>query len=163
MKPRYLPALVVLAALAFSGCESGRSARIQEKSAAYAMFSDELKARIAQGNVGVGDSADAVYIALGKPSSTSTRPSDQGEVTVWTYKNILVGEEMSSKISYAQPNQRYQGTPMKSGGGGRTGPSIVSTGASQGGPQGTVEATAETITLHVDLLDQKVVGLRTDR
>lgn len=161
MKPRYL--IPLLALVAFSGCESGRSARIQEKSAAYAMFSDELKGRIAQGNIGIGDSADAVYIALGKPSSTSTRPSDKGEVTVWTYKNFVVGEEMSSKISYSQPNQRYQGTPMKSGAGGRTGPSIVGTGASQGGPQGMIEATAETITLHIDLLDNKVIGLRTDR
>lgn len=163
MKPRYLPAILALVALAFSGCETGRSARIQEKSTAYALFSDELKARIDQGNIGIGDSADAVYIALGKPSSTSTRPSDKGEVTVWTYKNFVVGEEMSSVLSYAQPGRRYSGTAATMGPAGRTGPSIVGTGSTRGGPQGSIEATAETVTLHIDLLDNKVVGLRTDR
>lgn len=161
MKSRYL--IPLLALVAFSGCESGRSARINEKSTAYAMLSDAQKARISQGNIATGDSADAVYIALGKPNSTSTRPSDQGEVTVWTYKNFVVGEEMSTRIILNQPGQRMAGTPATGGPGGRTGPSSFSTAPSRGTPQGMTEATADTITLHVDFLADRVVALRSDR
>src|SRR5690606_35375011 len=109
MKPRYpLPALLAFAALAFSGCETGPSARLQEKSAAYALFSDELKTRIHQRCVDLGDSADAAYIAFGKPSSIDTRPTEKGEVTVWTYTRFVVGPEMAAKI---ESGQRYVGTP----------------------------------------------------
>lgn len=163
MKPRYLTCLLGLVVLVFAGCETGRSARIQEKSAAYAMLSAEQKARISQGNIGTGDSADAVYIALGKPSSISTRRSDQGEITVWAYKNFVVGEEMSTRIILNQPNQRMAGTPATAGPAGRGGPSSFSTSPSRGSPQGMTEATAETITLLVDLLDNRVIGLRSDR
>ena len=163
MKPRYLPCLLGLAAFAFSGCETGRSTRIQEKSAAYALFSDEVKARLAEGNIGTGDSADAVYIALGKPNSVTTQKTDQGEVTVWTYKNFVVGEEMSSRVMLSQPGQKMAGTSGSGGPGGRLGPSISSTAPSRGGPQGMTEAYADTVTLHVDLIDNRVVALRAER
>ncbi len=164
MNSRRIIPTFALFALAFAGCESGRSTRIQEKSAAYAMLTEEQKARVSQGNIGTGDSADAVYIALGKPNSVTTRPSEQGEVTVWTYKNFVVGEEMSTKIILNQPNQRMAGTPATGGGGGgRTGPSSFSTAPSRGTPQGMTEAMAETITLYVDLFDNRVIGLRSDR
>lgn len=162
MKPRFLiPSLLAFAALSFSGCETGRTARIQEKSSVYALFSDDLKARVNQGSIDVGDSTDATYIALGKPSVVSTRPSDVGEVTVWTYKRFVIGEEMSSRIGYSQPGQRYAGTPATSG---PLGKSLLSTAPARGGQQGSIEAaTVETVTLHVDILDNKVVGLRVDR
>ena len=162
MKPHCLLAsLLAFAGLTFSGCETGRSARIQEKSSVYALFSDELKARVNQGSIDLGDSTDAAYIALGKPSVVSTHPSGMGEVTVWTYKRFVIGEEMSSKIDYSQPGRRFDGTPAK---GAMLGASSLSTAPVRGGQQGSVEATvAETVTLHVDIHDNKVVGLRVDR
>lgn len=157
-----LPSLLAFAALTFSGCETGRTARIQEKSSVYALFSDDLKARVNQGSIDVGDSTDATYIALGKPSVVSTRPSDVGEVTIWTYKRFVIGEEMSSRIGYSQPGQRYAGTPATSGPLGSK--SSLDTSPTRGGQQGSIEAAAvETVTLHVDILDNKVVGLRVDR
>lgn len=167
MKPRcLLPCLLAFAALAFSGCEtSGLSARIQEKSAAYATFSDELKARVGQGDVSLGDSADAVYIALGKPSSIGTRPSEKGEIQVWTYTKFVIGQELATKVQYAQPGQRFVGTPM-SGSGGRLGggSSGMSTAPSRGNMQASIEAgELETVTLHVDILDNKVAALRVDK
>ncbi len=156
-----LASLLAFAGLTFSGCETGRSARIQEKSSVYALFSDDLKARVNQGSIDLSDSTDAAYIALGKPSVVSTRSSDMGEITVWTYKRFVIGEEMSSRIDYSQPGQRYAGTPAK---GVRFGTSSLSTAPERGGQQGTIEAGAvETVTLHVDILDNKVVGLRVDR
>lgn len=164
MKPHCLLAsLLAFAGLTFSGCETGRSARIQEKSSVYALFSDELKARVNQGSIDLGDSTDAAYIALGKPSVVSTHPSGMGEVTVWTYKRFVIGEEMSSRIDYSQPGRRFDGTAAK-GAGARTGVSLLNTAPARGGEQGSVDAgIAETVTLHVDILDNKVVGLRVDR
>ncbi len=126
------------------------------------MLSDAQKARISQGNIGTGDSADAVYIALGKPNSTSTHPSDQGEVTVWTYKNFVVGEEMATRVTLSQPAQKMAGTAGSGGPGGRLGPSISSTTSSRGGPQGMTEAYADTVTLNVEIIDNRVVALRVD-
>lgn len=168
MKPRcLLPLLLTFAALAFSGCEtSGRSARIQEKSAAYATFSDELKARINQGDVSIGDSADAAYIALGKPNSTSTRPGEKGEVQVWTYTKFVIGQALATKVSYAQPGQRFVGTPAAGSGGrlGSGGSSSANTAPTRGNMQTSIEAdAAETVTLHVDLFDNRVVALRVDK
>ena len=167
MKPRcFLPCLLPLAVLFFSGCESGPSARIQEKSAAYATFSDDLKARVQKGDISLGDSSDAVYIALGKPSSTGTRPSDQGEVQVWTYTRFVVGQDLATKITYAQPAQRIVGTPMGGGAGARRGGgnSGMSTSPTRGGMQSTIDAgEVETVTLHVDLLHDKVIALRVDK
>lgn len=160
-----IPALLAFSALAFTGCESGLSARIQEKSAAYATFSDDLKARINQGSVDLGDSADAAYIALGKPSSVSTHATEKGEVQTWTYKRFVIGQELATKVIHHQPGQRFTGTPA-AGPAGRmgSGGSGTSTSPTRGNPQVMVDAgEVETVTLHVDIQNDKVVALRVEQ
>ena len=63
---------LALATVILAGCDatSGISARIQEKSAIFEALSPEQKKAIAEGAIEYGDTADMVYMPLGKPSKT---------------------------------------------------------------------------------------------
>lgn len=83
----------LLFALLATGCEStGRSARIQEKSAVFAALSPALKQQIQQGGVDLGFNQDMVYMALGRP--TRTEAATNGKDTTWIFTNYYPPDSM---------------------------------------------------------------------
>jgi hypothetical protein len=59
--------------------------RKQEKFSAYDALSPEQKQMVDSGQIRVGMSADAVYIAWGKPSEVLESEDAQGHLTIWRY------------------------------------------------------------------------------
>lgn len=85
------PAILMLAALFFasflSGCATPSTveSRKHERPAAYAALPVETKELVDQGQVKVGMSPDAVYIAWGPPAEVLEAETDQGHVVTWIY------------------------------------------------------------------------------
>ena len=78
--------LITMATLLFCGCASTVNSRKQERSAAYASLSAEMKNLVDKGEVTAGMPMDAVYIAWGKPAQVLTGQPTNGVSTVtWIY------------------------------------------------------------------------------
>ena len=79
--------LVLLLALMTAGCATSTiEKRREERSSTYTALTDEQRALVDQGQIKVGMTADAVYIAWGKPSQISAGQSSDGRnVTTWIY------------------------------------------------------------------------------
>jgi hypothetical protein len=78
--------LTLLTILTFAGCASSSiSSRKQERSAAYASLAPDLKNLVDRGQIKVGMTSDAVYIAWGPPSDVVQSESGSGASTVWLY------------------------------------------------------------------------------
>ena len=72
--------------LLLSGCATSTvESRRHEKAAAYAALPADQRKMVDAGQIRVGMSADAVYIAWGKPSEVLQREDEQGAVTIWLY------------------------------------------------------------------------------
>lgn len=83
--PLRLPQFLVLAALlGLTACNSFES-RAKEKTAVYATLDEATKARLKTKEIRVGDSADMVYIALGKPDEKTESISASGRSGRWIY------------------------------------------------------------------------------
>lgn len=167
MKTSVVP--FVLAALslgAFVGCNtSGRSARIQEKSAIFASLGPDQQKYIQRGGIEVGYTADMVYMALGKPSKTKLKDSPDGPVEMWTFYNYLPtvnavhlvtnrpGSHYSSgQVSSSLPNENSLGP---------TAPSLFST--SGGGPEPTLNVADMPVdTLYVFFFHGKVFKIQLE-
>ena len=108
MNATALALVASLLGILLAGCQSPRSARIQEKSALYSTFDANTQKRIADGIVAIGDSADAVYMALGKPSSIQVREASAGRLETWSYRNFVLSSEMAAVLSNENPGSRYQ-------------------------------------------------------
>lgn len=100
MPPRIRRALTSLAACAclalLAACSSFES-RAREKPDAFAAADAATRARLEAREVRLGDSADLVYIALGRPDEKTTRLDAAGKAEVWIYRAYW---------------QEYQGTQM---------------------------------------------------
>lgn len=79
--------LLAIALLAlFSACSTSTiETRRTEKSAAYDTLSPEEKQLVDQGQIKVGMSADAVYIAWGQPAEVLESEDASGHVSTWRY------------------------------------------------------------------------------
>ena len=84
-----LPALLLLAGCATTSTIQSRE---QERAAAYASFSPEVKALVNQGRIAVGMTPDAVYIAWGKPDEVLQSGNQNGEFTTWVYRGAFLEE-----------------------------------------------------------------------
>ena len=82
MKTYLLALLSVL--LLFTGCSTVDS-RIKEKSASFYSLDAQTQERLKKGVVHVGDMADMVYVALGKPDRIREHATNEGTRTVWIY------------------------------------------------------------------------------
>ena len=91
--PNLILVLVVAATLS-TGCSTTNTIekRRQERAAAYATFAPETKATVDQGQIKVGMTADAVYIAWGKPSQIIAGESAAGSTTTWLYYGTQLQE-----------------------------------------------------------------------
>lgn len=76
-----------------AGCASSSvESRRRERFAAYSGLPSEFRQLVDQGQIKVGMSADAVYIAWGQPSDIIEMENDQGRVTVWIYHGQTIQE-----------------------------------------------------------------------
>ena len=82
---RQYPWLLIL--LLAAGCASPSTVQTRraERSVAYAALSGEQRALVDQGQIRVGMSEDAVYIAWGQPAQVLRRGDASGEVVTWLY------------------------------------------------------------------------------
>lgn len=79
---------LVLAGLCVAGCATNTiEKRREQKASVYAALDAELKAAVDQGQIKVGMTPDAVYIAWGKPSQVLTSESSDGSYITWLYQN----------------------------------------------------------------------------
>jgi hypothetical protein len=82
-------ALIISACLALlTGCATSNTVekRRAERSTAYAALPAEQQALVANGQIKVGMSMDAVYIAWGKPAQVLESENERGAVTTWLYE-----------------------------------------------------------------------------
>jgi hypothetical protein len=91
-----------------AGCSTSSTidSRKKERPAAYADLPAEQKKSVDQGQIKVGMSADAVYIAWGPPAQILESESAEGHVTTWIY----TGQWMEEARIWAYREVPYDGT-----------------------------------------------------
>ena len=85
--------LLLLALFSASCATSNINSRKQERYSAYAALTPEQRALVDRGAIKVGLTADAVYIAWGKPSQIMATESSAGAATVWIYSGTVWREQ----------------------------------------------------------------------
>ena len=98
---------LVLVLLAGCAANSTIESRRIEKSSAYEALSSDQKAMVDTGQVRVGMSLDAVYIAWGKPSETLESEDAAGHLTTWRYYGSFLQE--NRYWAYREVNGRGRG------------------------------------------------------
>lgn len=89
----FLPGALGLALLLAGGCATSTiESRRAERMAAYERLSPEEQRLVDMGQIRVGMSADAVYIAWGPPAQVVERQDQQGHVTTWLYHGSYMEE-----------------------------------------------------------------------
>lgn len=78
---------VLLPMVLFAGCATRNTiqSREQEHPAAYAALSPEIKDLVNQGQIKVGMTTNAVYMAWGPPAQVLQSGNQAGESTTWVY------------------------------------------------------------------------------
>ena len=84
---------LLLASLLLTGCATSTlQTRKQERYAAYSQLPPDQKAAVDSGQITVGMSMDAVYIAWGKPSQVLVAESSKGSTVTWLYQGTYLQE-----------------------------------------------------------------------
>lgn len=106
-------ALVLLTCLlaGLTGCQTGegRDARIRAQAAVFDQLDGRSQALIRQGLVEAGFTDTMVRMALGEPSSTSTRATPAGPMTIWVYRNFVYDVQSAVHWSGNAPGARPAG------------------------------------------------------
>ena len=77
---------VLLACVFLAGCATSTiEKRRTQRYAGYGSLTPEQKAAVDAGQIKVGMSTDAVYIAWGKPTQAVMSESSEGALTTWLY------------------------------------------------------------------------------
>jgi len=86
---KLLTLVAILAGLiALPACSTINS-RIAEKSAVYQSLDTATRAKIAQGDVGLGFTPDMVYMALGQPDARRQAITSTGQTETWIYQSYF--------------------------------------------------------------------------
>lgn len=90
---KHLLTLLCLVLLA-AGCASSNTPEMRraERAAAYAALPAEQRELVDHGQIKVGMSTDAVYIAWGKPAQILQSENERGGVTTWLYEGDWMKE-----------------------------------------------------------------------
>ena len=88
---RFLSLLLAAGLALFCGCAtSSIEKRRAQRAEAYAALSPEARAQVDRGEIVEGMGTNAVFIAWGRPTKTTTRSGNDGrEVEWWYYRNYL--------------------------------------------------------------------------
>lgn len=89
MKTKYVPAFASLAVAALlSGCMTAaeiRAERINNNQALFMALDADARTRVSQGQIAIGDTTTAVWLALGDPGKRTSDITAQSSVEVWQY------------------------------------------------------------------------------
>lgn len=107
---RTLPVAALAIAAAVAGCNN-YSTRTREKSNVYQSLPTETRQRLQHRHIGIGDSQDMVYIALGYPDEVRQLRTVQGEQTAWVYRTYWQQYEGSAWVGWHRAV-----VPMRGGG-----------------------------------------------
>jgi hypothetical protein len=99
MKRTLIAACVLATALLVAGCNTVDS-RIEKRRAAFEQLAPEVQQRIREGKIALGDSPDAVWIALGRPDEVRRRETREGTDEVWIYSRAHIVNEGFTTIGY---------------------------------------------------------------
>ena len=110
--------LSLLAGLALCGCATHNlESRRAERRAAYDALPPESKTAVDQGQIKIGMSTDAVYIAWGAPSQILTGESERGATTTWIYTGTALRERRYWAYRHGYYGRRgyryYEGPSME--------------------------------------------------
>ena len=110
--------LSLLAGLVLCGCATHHlESRRTERRAAYDALPPESKTAVDQGQIKIGMSTDAVYIAWGAPSQILTGESDRGATTTWIYTGTALREHRYWAYDYGRygrfGHRYYSGPSME--------------------------------------------------
>lgn len=95
----FLAAAALGAVFAVTGCDTFAS-RAQEKSATYEQLDPGTQQRLKRGELSVGDNADMVYIALGRPDERRTISTPDGQSEMWIYRTYWQQYEGSAWVGW---------------------------------------------------------------
>ena len=96
---------LLFTALLFTGCASNTiEKRRGQRADAYGALSGEQKAVVDAGQIKIGMSMDAVYIAWGKPTQVAKSETAEGEFTTWLYYDTYL-----QSYTYWSPGSPYYG------------------------------------------------------
>jgi hypothetical protein len=86
--------LMLVGTLFLTGCATTSSiaTRKEERLAAYVALTPEQKMTVDNGQIKVGMTMDAVYIAWGRPSQILQGESSQGSIVTWLYHGTYFEE-----------------------------------------------------------------------
>jgi hypothetical protein len=85
--------LLAAGVLVFAGCKSSTvETRKAERSAAYLALPADQRELVDKGQIKVGMSEDAVYMAWGNPAQVLTSEDQRGRVTTWLYQGTVLEE-----------------------------------------------------------------------
>lgn len=85
--------VLLLGSLLLAGCATSTiESRKQERPAAYDALSPEQKKLVDNGQIKVGMSQDAVYLAWGRPADVLQNETQQGKSTIWLYTGTVMQE-----------------------------------------------------------------------
>lgn len=82
-------------ALALAGCMTDaelRAERINNNPALYAQLDPATQSRVSQGLIAIGDTQQAVWLALGEPGRRTSDTTAAGSVEVWQYTTDIPEE-----------------------------------------------------------------------
>jgi hypothetical protein len=83
--PRLLSTLLAVLAFALLSACSSFASRAKEKAAVFSALDPTTRTRLEAREIQVGDTADMVYIALGKPDEKQEKITAAGVSGVWVY------------------------------------------------------------------------------
>ena len=84
---------ILLAGLVLAGCATSTvMSRKQERYAAYEALTPEMRGLVDQGQIKVGMTMDAVYIAWGPAGRVLQGENEAGKTTTWVYYGSYVQE-----------------------------------------------------------------------
>jgi len=158
MKTNPVHGLVLILALATAGCDpaSGIATRIAERSAVFTQLTPDQKAKIEQGIVEIGFTADMVYMAMGRPQKVTEKRVAAGQVAMWTYRNFLPTTSLSLLTDNHPGRHGYTS--------GRTSANAPRSGGVGNGPEPSIDGMPDLPleTLHVFLLNGRVCELKLE-
>ena len=140
------------ALLALAGCMTVaevRAERIRKHYEHYSALSQETQQRVADGTVAIGDPRDAVWLAFGPPSKTSSKVTAEGSTEIWQYtrhvtetSQVLVDAPLPPPPPYGRRDPYWHG--------GYDGPHFE-----------TVYRTVETLAMQITLQNGLVAEIQT--
>lgn len=89
MKTRHILVFAALATVTFiSGCMTAaeiRAERISNNQALFMTLDADARTRVTQGQIAIGDTTTAVWLALGDPGKRTSDITAQSSVEIWQY------------------------------------------------------------------------------